>query len=91
MNGHGDHPRRMRRNTLHRLDSTSRLTRYVVIRDRDGKWEIGTVTPMQLRDVVEHFLAMLDDGDARYTGIMLLEREQNLGEIEALCERMNGE
>ena len=31
------------------------MTRYVVVRDRNGKWEIGTVTPMQLRDVVEHF------------------------------------
>ncbi len=67
------------------------MTRYVVIRDREGRWEIGTVTPMQLRDVVEHFLAMLDDGDAKYTGIMLVEREQDLPELEALCKRMNGE
>ena len=67
------------------------MTRYVVIRDRDGHWEIGTVTPMQLRDVVEHFLAMLDDGDAKYTGIMLVEREQDLPELKALCKRMNGE
>ena len=67
------------------------MTRYVVIRDREGRWEIGTVTPMQLRDVVEHFLAMLDDGDAKYTGIMLVEREQDLPELEALCKRMNSE
>ena len=67
------------------------MTRYVVVRARSGKWEIGAVTPMQLRDVVEHFLAVLDDGDAKYTGIMLVEREQDLPELEALCERMNGE
>ena len=67
------------------------MTRHVVIRDRDGNWEIGTVTPMQLRDVVEHFLAMLEDGDAKYTGIMLVERGQDLPELEALCKRMNSE
>jgi hypothetical protein len=67
------------------------VTRYVVVRTRTGKWELGTVTPMQLRDIVEHFLAMLDDGDAKYTGIMLVEREQDLAELEALCQRMNSE
>ena len=67
------------------------MNRYVVVRDRRGRWEIGTVSPMKLRDVVEHFLAMLDDGGPEYTGIMLVEREQDLPELRALCARMNRE
>ena len=67
------------------------MKRYVVVRDRRGKWEIGTVSPMKLRDVVEHFLAMLDDGGPEYTGIMLVEREQDLPALQALCAKMNGE
>ena len=67
------------------------MKRYVVVRDRRGKWEIGTVSPMKLRDLVEHFLAMLDDGGPEYTGIMLVEREQDLPELRALCAKMNQE
>ena len=46
---------------------------------------------MKLRDVVEHFLAMLDDGGPEYTGIMLVEREQDLPALQALCAKMNRE
>ena len=67
------------------------MKRYVVLRDHRGKWEIGTMSPMKLRDLVERFLAMLDDGAGEYTGIMLVEREQDLPQLQALCAKMNQE
>ena len=67
------------------------MKRYVVLRDHRGKWEVRAVSPMKVRDLVERFLAMLHDGAGEYTGIMLVERERDLPELQALCAKMNQE